>query len=315
MENTRFGSLSFRKRQRRVIALLCASLVPATLGASQVSPALAAEGVLARIAQTRTISIGHREDAVPFSYRGPDGTVIGYSTEICQRIAETIRVELGLDALKITYVPSSAATRFVLVKTGAVDLECTTTTNTAERRKLVDFSHPHFITATRFVSKKKDGLETIHSLAGRSVTSTTGTVNVEQLQALNRAKSLNISVMLAKAHTQAFALVEAGRASAFVMDDILLAALVASSADPQAYTISSEAFGPPEPYGILLPKDDAAFHAVVDAALEALYASGEIRQIYDKWFNAPIPPDGKNLNLPVSAELEAVFDNPKTYRP
>ncbi|MBU1314772.1 MAG: amino acid ABC transporter substrate-binding protein [Alphaproteobacteria bacterium] len=308
MEDRRVESPRRRGARHRIFGLAAATLL-----VCHPWPAIAAEGVLARIAETKTIAIGHREDAVPFSYRGPDGTVIGYSTELCQRIAERIRVELGLDELKVTYVPSSAATRFVLVKSGAVDLECTTTTNTPERRKLVDFSYPHFITATRFVSKKKDGLETIQSLAGRSVASTTGTVNIEQLQALNRAKSLNISVMLAKAHTQAFALVEAGRASAFVMDGILLAALVASSADPQAYTISTETFGPPEPYGILLPKDDEAFRAVVDAALEEVYTSGEIFGIYDKWFNAPIPPHGQNLNLPISAELQAVFDNPKAY--
>lgn len=308
MENRRVGFLSYREARHRIIGLAAATLL-----VCHAAPAIAAEGTLARIAQTKTVTIGHREDAVPFSYRGPDGTIIGYSTELCQRIAERIRVELGLDELKVAYVPSSAATRFVLVKSGAVDLECTTTTNTPERRKLVDFSYPHFITATRFVSKKRDGLDTIQSLAGRSVASTTGTVNIEQLQALNRAKSLNISVMLAKAHTQAFALVEADRASAFVMDGILLAALVASSADPQAYTISTETFGPPEPYGILVPKDDVAFRTVVDAALEAVYTSGEIRRIYDKWFNAPIPPDGQNLNLPISAELQAVFDNPKAY--
>ena len=308
MENRREGFLRYRGARHRIIGLAVATLL-----VSHAAPAIPAEGTLARIAQTKTVTIGHREDAVPFSYRGPDGTIIGYSTELCQRIAERIRVELGLDELKVAYVPSSAATRFVLVKSGAVDLECTTTTNTPERRKLVDFSYPHFITATRFVSKKRDGLDTIQSLAGRSVASTTGTVNIEQLQALNRAKSLNISVMLAKAHTQAFALVEADRASAFVMDGILLAALVASSADPQAYTISTETFGPPEPYGILVPKDDEAFRAVVDAALEEIYTSGEIFEIYDKWFNAPIPPDGQNLNLPISAELQAVFDNPKAY--
>lgn len=310
MENRREGFLRCRGARHRFIGLAAATVL-----SCHAAPAIAAEGTLAKIAQTKTVTIGHREDAVPFSYRGPDGTVIGYSTELCQRIAERIRVELGLDELKVVYVPSSAATRFVLVKSGAVDLECTTTTNTPERRKLVDFSYPHFITATRFVSKKRDGLDTIQSLAGRSVASTTGTVNIEQLQALNRAKSLNISVMLAKAHTQAFALVEADRASAFVMDGILLAALVASSADPQAYTISTETFGPPEPYGILVPKDDEAFRTVVDAALEEVYTSGEIRRIYDKWFNAPIPPDGQNLNLPISAELQAVFDNPQAYHP
>lgn len=276
-------------------------------------PAFASGPTLTKIAQTKSVAIGHREDAIPFSYRGPDGSVIGYSTELCERIVDKIRLQLGLDELAIEYVPSTAATRFVLVKSGTIDLECTTTTNTAERREQVDFSYPHFSTATRFVSKKQDNLPTIASLAGRSVVSTTGTVNIGQLQALNRQERLNISVMLAKTHSDAFALVENGRASAFVMDGILLAALVASSANPELYAISQEAFGPPEPYGILMPKGDAPFREAVNDALAEIFASGEITQIYGKWFNSPIPPDGRNLNLPISPELKAAFDKPQLY--
>lgn len=277
------------------------------------SPAVAAEDTLARIAKTKTISIGHREDAVPFSYRGPKGTIIGYSTELCVQIAHKIRTKLGLDSLRINYVPSTAATRFVLIKSGKIDLECTTTTNTAERRGEVGFTYPHFITATRFVSKKRDGFADTRSLAGRSVVSTTGTVNVEQLQALNRREGLNISVILAKTHSEAFAIVESDRASAFVMDGILLAALVASSSDPGAYTISQQTLGPPEPYGILVPKDDQAFHQAVNGALREIFISGEINAIYNKWFTSPIPPDGRNLNLPLSPQLKAAFDSPEDY--
>lgn len=276
-------------------------------------PAAAAGDTLAKIAETKTISIGHREDAVPFSYRGPDGTVIGYSTELCVQISHKIRTKLGLDSLRINFVPSTAATRFVLIKSGKIDLECTTTTNTAERRGEVGFTYPHFVTATRFVSKKRDALGEIPDLAGRSVVSTTGTVNIEQLQALNRKESLNISVMLAKTHKEAFAMVESDRASAFVMDGILLAALVASSSEPDAYVISQQTLGPPEPYGILVPKDDDAFRQAVNGALSEIFISGEINAIYNKWFMSPIPPDGRNLNLPLSPQLKAAFDNPEDY--
>ncbi|MEJ8307647.1 amino acid ABC transporter substrate-binding protein [Agrobacterium larrymoorei] len=263
--------------------------------------------------RTKTITIGHRQDELPFSYVTPDGVVRGYSIEICQRIADHVREALKLDALKIDYVLATPATRFVLVKSGKIDMECSATTNNAERREQVAFSYPHFITATRFVAKKSSGLNSIKDLAGRTVASTTGTVNIEQLQNVNRQEKLNISVLITKVNSEAFTMVESNRASAFVMDDVLLAAHVAFSASPGDYTISKDTFGPPEPYGILLPKGDVAFKTLVNDALFKMFTSGEIETIYNRWFMSPLPPDGRNFNLPLSPELKAAFQEPKEY--
>ena len=68
--------------------------------------------------------------------------------------------------------------------------------------------------------------------------------------------------------------------------------------------ISKDAFSKPEPYGIMLRKDDPAFKKVVDAATAALYQSGEGQKIYDKWFMQKIPPKGLNLNVPIGAGAE-----------
>lgn len=291
---------------------LAAALVALIAGA----PAARAQApldTLARIAETHAISIGVREDASPFSYRNSDGKVIGYSVDLCYRVIERLRDKLRLDHIKVTEVPATAATRFVLVKSGRIDLECTTTTNTAERREQVAFGYPHFFTATRFVSKKTEAIAGIAGLKGRTVVSTTGTINVEQLNALNLKDNLNISVLLAKRHSDAFAMVEQDKASAFVMDGILLAALVASSATPDAYVISNEAFGPSEPYGILMRKDDEPFKKAVGEALRAIYQSAEIKALYDKWFMSPIPPFGHNLRLPMSPEMQAEFADPHEY--
>jgi glutamate/aspartate transport system substrate-binding protein len=95
-----------------------------------------------------------------------------------------------------------------------------------------------------------------------------------------------------------------------VMDDILLASLVAGSKEPAAYVISKDAFSKPEPYGIMLRRDDPAFKKVVDAATATLYTSGEASKLYDKWFMQKIPPKGLNLNAPISPELKAEFAKP-----
>lgn len=307
-------SLCLRRLTRpSVISTLLAAVVVAPLLTLSAAADDLKSPTLDKIMRTKTITVGHRQDELPFSYVTPDGVVRGYSIEICQRIADHVREALKLDALKIDYVVATPATRFVLVKSGKIDMECSATTNNAERREQVAFSYPHFITATRFVAKKSSGLNSIKDLAGRTVASTTGTVNIEQLQNVNRQEKLNISVLITKVNSEAFTMVESNRASAFVMDDVLLAAHVAFSAAPGDYTISKDTFGPPEPYGILLPKGDVAFKTLVNDALFKMFTGGEIETIYNRWFMSPLPPDGRNFNLPLSPELKAAFQEPKEY--
>lgn len=267
---------------------------------------------LEKLKQTGTIRIGHRLAEAPFSYV-IDGKPTGYSTELCEQIVQRIASKLQIPSIKIEFVPVSAATRFVMMRAEKIDMECAATTNTADRRKLVAFSYPHFLTATRFVSLKKSNLERIGDLAGRSVAATTGTVNLEQLNSVNRQRGLNISVLLNKENRDAFAMVVNGKAAAFVMDDILLAGHVASVPNPDDFVISTETFSSPEPYGILLPLNDPKFKQAVNNSLKDIYGSGAIYDLYSKWFESPIPPGQQNLRMKMSVELREIFENPREY--
>lgn len=300
------------KRLSRKTSLVRACALFVLLLAAPAYHTASADSVLDKIAQTGRIAIGHREGELPFSYVA-GGKVTGYTIDICLRVIDHLKQELGLPRIDVNYVPVTTASRFILVANGLIDMECGSTTNNAERRKLAEFSYPYFITATRFVSRKADRLSTIADLAGRSVVSTTGTVNVEQLNAVNRARNLNISVILRRSHQESFNMVAAGQASAFVMDDILLASLMASSSAPDEFEISREAFNPPQPYGIVMPPGDLTFKEAVNRAMYALFRSGEIETIYEKWFTKPIPPEGRNLHMPLSAELRAIFEDPQEY--
>jgi glutamate/aspartate transport system substrate-binding protein len=230
--------------------------------------------------------------------------------DICYKIVDAVKKELRLDKLEIKLNPVTSATRIPLMANGTVDLECGSTTNNAERQKQVWFTNTHFLTASRFVSKKASKINSIDELKGKSVVSTSGTTNIKQLTEANAARNLGINIIPAKDHAEAFLMVETDRAVAFVMDDILLASLVAGSKEPGAYVISKDAFSKPEPYGIMLRKDDVAFKKVVDAATAALYKSPEGQKLYDKWFTQKIPPKGLNLNTPIGPELKHEFANP-----
>src|ERR1700728_2849580 len=247
-------------------------------------------GTLRKIKDTGVINIGYRDSSIPFSYLDDNQKPVGYAIDICYKIVEAVKKELKLDKLEVKLNPVTSATRIPLMANGTVDLKCGPTTNNAERQKQVWFTNTHFLTASRFVSKKANNIKSIDDLKGKSVVSTSGTTNIKQLNEANAARSLGINIIPAKDHAEAFLMVESDRAVAFVMDDILLASFVASSKDPDAYVISTDAFSKPEPYGIMVRRDDAPFKKVVDGATAALYQSGEGARLYEKWFQQKVPP-------------------------
>lgn len=267
-------------------------------------------GTLKNIKDTGAITLGFRDSSIPFSYLDDNQKPVGFAMDICYKIVDAVKKELKLDKLEVKLNPVTSATRIPLMANGTIDLECGSTTNNAERQKQVAFTNTHFLTASRYVFKKSSGLKSIDDLKGKTVVSTAGTTNIKQLTEANVEKKLGANIIPAKDHAEAFLMVETDRAVAFVMDDILLASLVAGSKSPSDYVISKDAFSKPEPYGIMLRKDDAPFKKVVDAATAALYTSGEGQKLYDKWFMSKIPPKGLNLNTPISNELKHEFAKP-----
>jgi glutamate/aspartate transport system substrate-binding protein len=267
-------------------------------------------GTLKKIKETGAITLGYRESSIPFSYLDDSHKPIGFAMDICYKIVDAVKQELKLDKLEVRLTPVTSSTRIPLMANGTVDLECGASTNNAERQKQVSFTNTHFLTASRFVSKKFSKINTIDDLKGKSVVSTSGSTNIKHLTEANAARNLGVNIMPAQDLGEAFLMVETDRAVAFVNDDVLLASFVAGSKEPDAYVISNEAFSKPEPYGIMLRKDDPAFKKVVDAATAALYQSAEGQKLYDKWFMQKIPPKGLNLNTPISAELKHEFAKP-----
>lgn len=274
-------------------------------------PALAQElaGTLKKIKETGAITVGHRESSGPFSYYDGNQKAVGYAMDLCYKIVDAVKRELKLGKLDVRLSPVTSSTRIPLMANGSVDLECGSTTNTFERAAQVSFTITHFVTSNRFASKKAANLQTIDDLKGKTVVSVSGSTNIKQITQLNSEKNLGLTIIAINDMAEAFLMVETGRAAAFVMDDIILSNLIASSKSPAEYVISADALSV-EPYAIMLRKDDPAFKKVVDGAMTAIYKSGEINKIYDKWFLKPIPPKGINLNVPVSPALKRVFSNP-----
>jgi glutamate/aspartate transport system substrate-binding protein len=268
-------------------------------------------GTLLKVKELGYITIGHREASVPFSYLDDNRQPVGFAIDICARIVDTVKRELKLDKLEVRYQLVTASSRIPLLANGTIDLECGNTTNNAERQKQVWYTNTHFLTASRFLSKVDSNIGSISDLKGKTVVSPAGSTNIKQALEFNNRLNLGMTIVPAQDQGEAFLMVETGRAAAFVQDDVILAGLIAISKDPKAYVISDDAFSKPEPYGIMLRKDDVAFKAIADAATAALYRSPEGAALYAKWFTQAIPPKGINLNIPMSPALKRAFENPK----
>lgn len=266
-------------------------------------------GTLKKIKESGTITLGVRDSSIPFSYLDDKQSYQGYSIDLCMKVVNSITRQLGLSTLKAVMLPVTSATRIPLMANGTIDLECGSTTNNIERQKQVAFAPTTFVTASRLLSKKASNIKSLADMKGKTIVSTAGTSSLKQITILNTEQNLGMNIVSAKDHAEAFLMVDTGRAVAWVMDDILLASQAASAKNPGEYAISKEALSV-EPYGIMLRREDPGFKAAVDGAIVNVFKSGDINRIYAKWFQAPIPPKGINLNFPMTQQLSAIIAKP-----
>lgn len=271
------------------------------------TPAIAQEltGTLKKIKDTGTITIGHRETSIPFSYLDEKQQPIGYSMDICAAIVEEVKKELGVAQLTVKYNPVTPQTRIPLMANGTIDLECGSTTNTLTRQKQVGFGPTTYITGTKLLVKKSSKIKSYKDLRNKTVVVTQGTTNERIIKALSDKENLNIKFLNAKDHGESFLTVESGRAVAFSMDDILLYGLIAKAKAPKDYEVVGD-FLSYDPYGQMYRKGDEDFGVVIRRAIGRLMGSGDLAKIYDKWFLQKLP-SGETMGVPMSPLLKAAI--------
>ena len=266
-------------------------------------------GTLNKIKDSGTIVLGVRESSVPFSYLDDNQKSIGYSIDLCMKVVDSVKKQLKMPNLQVKMNPVTSQTRIPLMLNGTIDLECGSTTNTKERQKQVAFSVAHYVTSVQMAVKANSGIKNFDDLNGKPVVTTAGTTSDRYIKQNERGGQLKVTNLYGKDHAESFLMLESGRAVAFVMDDVLLAGLIAQSKNPKNFAIVGPALSV-EPYGLMLRKDDPQFKELVDNTLKTLMQNGEMNEIYNKWFTKPIPPKGINLNLQMSPKLQEAFKQP-----
>lgn len=263
-----------------------------------------ATDTLSTIRERKTIIIAHRESSIPFSYLDGHQQAVGYAIDLCMKVVEAVRRELKLPVLAVRYIPVTPANRLQLIAGGDADMECGSTTNTAERKRQVDFSIAYFIASAKMVVRTDSGIKNWSDLRDKTVVTTKGTTNAKTLADRGQIRSLNLKLLESKDHAEGFSMVEQRVAAAFAMDDVLLYGLKASAKNPADFQVTGDSLST-EPYAIVIRKNDPAFKQIVNRELSRLMLDGEIHAIYEKWFQRPIPPQAINLNMPMGHLLRS----------
>ena len=262
-------------------------------------------GTLDKIKASGKAVLGVREASPPMAYMlGAGEKYVGYHVELCERLLKDIAPQARLEYMAVT-----AQNTIPLVQNGTLDIGCGPTTNNTARQQQVAFALTTYVSEVRMATKVDSGITTLDQLAGRNVSASTGTTAVQLLRKRERATNATYNTMLGKDHLESFLMLESGRADAFVLDDNLLAGIIANAKNPTAYRIVGDALGA-EPIALLFRKDDPAFKTAVDDSLRRMMKSGDLEKIYTKWFVAAIPPKNTSLNLPMSPALKQLMAEP-----
>lgn len=257
-----------------------------------------AQATLNRIQERGQINIGHRDSSVPFAYLDDNKQVVGYSIDLCMKVVDEVKKKLGKE-VKVNFVPTTTANRIPQIASGAIDMECGTTTVTLGRMEQVDFSMPFWVTGTRLVVHKKSTIKEAEDLRGKTVGVLQGSSNEKALQQLSQAKNLNIKFNYVKDYAEGFLSLETNRIDALAGDGTPIEVFAASKARRAGDLVVVGRLLTTDPYGIMIQRGDPDFRLLVNRALARSFASGEAEKLVIKHF--------ASTGIRPSSELEALY--------
>jgi glutamate/aspartate transport system substrate-binding protein len=249
----------------------------------------AAAQTLEKIRKSGTITLGFIDGAAPFSSLDENGAPQGYSIDLCRAAADAIAVQLKRASLRTRWVKLTIQNRIDAVRRGQVDLECSTTTWTLARQRLVDFSLVTFVDGGSILAKIDGAASRINDLSGKRIAVIQATTTERALRATLSRVLVNADVVTVKARDEGLELLRQGQVDGFAADRTTLIGVVAKGGGGDIYKLLDEDFSI-EQYALMLPRGDPDFRLAVNRGLAQLYRSGDIRRVYDRWLGPLGPP-------------------------
>ena len=289
---------SQKLRGPRPKAALCAAAAVIAVFSSTFA-ASAQSQTLDRIREQGAVRFGYIPEARPFTFNG-DGSVDGYAAALCEQIAGHIKVQLRLQSLRVEWVPVTMDNRLNKVAQGDVDLLCTPTSITADRRQEASFSVPIFAAGNRIVLRADApaalrnalsdhpvsqpvwrGSPAAKVLQGTTIASVAGTTTEKWLAERRSALQVDAKLVTVRDPKTGVQQLLDRQIDALVADrTVVLSALDSATRDK---VIVLDRMLTHEPAAFAMARGDEDFRLVVDNTLSELFASDLFPKLYQHW--------------------------------
>ncbi len=246
-------------------------------------PGAATAGTLEDIAERGSVRLGYRANQPPMSFIDKNEKIVGYSIDLCTRIANEVKVVLEKPDLAVELVPVTATTRFDAIEDGSIDILCGATTKTLARSERVDFTQLTFVTGTALLSLKGNAVSSIADVQGKKVAVVEGTTTLDAVSKAIADAMTDAEVVPVGAADEGMRALLAKEVDAYASDQVVLIGLVLTDEGDEEFVISQELISF-EPFALAVRRNDADFRLLADRVLSKLYRSTQIVPIYKKWF-------------------------------
>ncbi|MEV4809196.1 transporter substrate-binding domain-containing protein [Micromonospora avicenniae] len=193
-----------------------------------------------------------------------DGVHVGFDVEIARYIAASLGYE---GDQRLEFVPVSTEDRIPALQGGTVDLVVSSFSMTEERKKLVSFAGPYFVTTQEAMVpvRLKDKIRTIEDLRNPAykVCTSGGSTTEAELE------KHQVRTFVVKDVGDCVAGIRAGRYDAVSSDETMLAGFL--SRHPTEFEIVDMPFGTSELIGVGVPISDPALRDLVAFFLDKSY--------------------------------------------
>jgi len=246
------------------------------------APVAAQSGTLEKIRKAGAITMGYVEGSPPFSFLDESRQPQGYSVDLCREIANGIRAQLGLANLETRWVALTLQNRLEAVRSGRVDIECSTTTWTLSRQKDVDFSLITFVDGGSILARADAGVGRLSDFSGKRIAVITGTTTEKVLRDAIEKRSIRAEVVTVGTREAGLQLLDQRKVDGFASDRIVLIGVALTTPAQNTFKLLDEDFSV-EPYALALPRGDHEYRLAVNRVLARLYRTGDIETIYRRW--------------------------------
>ena len=227
---------------------------------------------LAKVASSKTITLGVRTDAEPFSYLDAAGKPAGFSWNLCQAIVQQIGEELKT-SIAVKFEPVSLSDSFTLLKSGKIDLHCGITSNTAARLAEVDFSDTFYVSRVVAAYRANDAKHASPREFGRTGVLRGSTAQgLMQTYAAKKAATLMLGpVRQVASYSEGVQQLKSQAIDTLVADELMIPQDPAIALRRDQLTV--------EPYALVMRKGDAQLQAAVDRALHKVLSGPQGKQL------------------------------------